>query len=170
MASGRDEATGFGVETLARLAEGDRPIGPRTRMALAYALGVRNSGDRLLAAEALMPLARRTGGLAAVGETAATLVQARFLSASRLADTLGHVFAAGAYTAVREVMAGLLPGVLSGERRTGMAEILGLAAESAARVGAGEPIAGLDGSWPPAGNHVPWRRGRRLRGVLTSSR
>ncbi|MEU3448944.1 DUF6493 family protein [Streptomyces thermolilacinus] len=120
------------------LAEAGGEAGPSLHLALACGLGARHTDDRLAAVDALLVLASR-GELDAtrLGGDLAELVALGTVKVNRLADALRTTAATGAYGTVWNVLAGALPGLLSGEEPPrGLGGILAVAADCAERCGA----------------------------------
>ncbi|MFF7178788.1 DUF6493 family protein [Streptomyces sp. NPDC008121] len=131
---------------LTALAEGDGPVGPAVRLALAIGLGARHAEDRLTAVDVLLVLAAR-GELdgPGLGAELARLVSEGEVKANRLAEACRTAAATGAYATVWSVLAGVLPGLLAVEKPVrALGEVLAVAAECAERCGAAQEIPGLD--------------------------
>lgn len=151
------------------LAEADGPLGLGMETALALGCAAATSSARLHTAEAFVTLAARADpdwDLPALGARMAYLVGAGVLLPNRLVDTLGHVVRAEAHAAVWQLMTGLLPGLLDAQKRAPrLADLLAMAAECAALVGARGAVGGLGPQALKGGSRVAVE-GRRLLAVL----
>ncbi|WP_041997889.1 DUF6493 family protein [Streptomyces sp. AcH 505] len=133
------------LPVLAEIAELPGP-GPSLHLALAYGLGARHPGDRLAAVDGLLILAAR-GGLEGklLGERLGALVDQDSVKLNRLTDSLRTAAESGAAGTVWSVICPALPALLApGTKRTGLGEILAVAADCVERCGAaGEAPTGL---------------------------
>lgn len=158
-----------GAEILPALAESHGPLGPGTSLALAYALGAQTPEDRTAAVDAIVTLSARSDPWdpTALGRDVGEAVRTRGLKTTRVATTLHDAARAGAHEAVWGVLSGFLPDLLSGTKATGLADILALAAETAAKAGARDvPIRGLDDLADKKGASRAVTEAKRLRKVL----
>lgn len=167
-----EHAKGGGA-VLPLLAESDGPAGTGMSTLLAQGLGLGHSDDRTAAVDALVIMAARTAtgtewSPAEVGRAVAGLVRTGQLKTSRVARALTEVAKAGAHAAVWEVARAALPDLLAGDRLTGVPDLLGLAAECAAQVGARDSIPGLDTHADRPGTTRIAVEARRLRKALTA--
>ena len=133
-------------ECLALLPHAEGPTGPATGLALAYASGSGDAMTRTATVDALLGFAAR-GGLepAAVGASLGALLGSGAVKPGRVAPVLAEV-ARGPSPARRlawHVLQAALPQVLASGRR-GSADLLAVAAETAAAVGARGAMPGLD--------------------------
>ncbi|KKZ69109.1 hypothetical protein VO63_35980 [Streptomyces showdoensis] len=153
---------------LTALAEGDGPVGPAVRAAIAVGLGSRHAEDRLTAVDALLVLAAR-GELdaAALGERLATLMAEGTVKPNRLADAARTAAATGAYGTVWAVLAELLPGVLAAPKPVrGAGDLLAVAAECVERCGAAGVVPGLAEAAARSGSSQAVTQARRLLSAL----
>ncbi|MFE2031687.1 DUF6493 family protein [Streptomyces scopuliridis] len=143
-ACARDDQRG-GSWWLPLLAESGGPAGRSLHRGVAYGLGARHPEDRLSAVDALLVLAARgdlDGEL--LGRELAALVNSDQIKVNRSADAVRTAAATGAHATVWSVLGAALPGLLApGTARTGLGEILSVAAECAERCGATGDIPGL---------------------------
>jgi hypothetical protein len=150
------------------LAELDGPFGPAMALALTYGLAASRSPARDHAARAIVVLgSRNLLDPELLGETVADLFERQIILLSRIVAPLRDAAAAGASQAVWETLRAALPTLLRSQPApTGMAGVLGLAAETAERVGAHGRIAGLDEFAGRPGSSRQLVEARRLRKLL----
>ncbi|MFC9328046.1 DUF6493 family protein [Kitasatospora sp. NPDC057015] len=154
-------------QLLPHLAEAGGPAGVAVHLALGYGLAARHEEDRTAAVDALLVLAARgdlDGGL--LGTELAALAAVGAVKPSRLAPALAAAAGTGAYGTVWTVLAGALPGLLTGEPARGLGELLTLAADCARRAGARGAVAEVTAVAGRGGSSRLVREARALREVL----
>lgn len=159
-----------GCDVLPLLAAAEGPLGTGMATALALGLGARQPEDRGHAVDAFLTLAARdTSGTpaAATGAQLAELIAVDRVKTNRLAESLRGALDGGAHTAVWALMAGLLPGVLTADRKPPrLADLLAIGADAAARSGARGPLPGLEPYADAKGSSRVVVEGRRLHKLL----
>lgn len=157
-------------EFISALPDLDGPVGPATNLALCCALAAQHPENRAAGAEALVGFAR-TGSLdaQALGETLATLSCDGSLMLGRICDGLRVVADSGADALVWDAARAALPALLASQARH-THRLLAVAADSAARLGARDPVQGLDAISAASGSSRLTVEARRLRTVLTGGR
>ncbi len=156
------------AEFISALPDLDGPCGPATNLALCCALAAQHPENRAAGAEALAGFAR-TGGLdaRALGETLATLSCDGSLMLGRICDGLRVAADSGAHALVWDTARAALPALLASSARH-THQLLAVAADSAARLGARDAVQGLDAiSAAPRSSRLIVEA-RRLGAVLTS--
>lgn len=155
-------------EFISALPDLDGPVGPATNLALCCALAAQHPENRAAGAEALVGFAR-TGGLdaQALGETLATLSRDGSLMLGRICDGLRVAADSGADALVWDTARAALPALLASRARH-THQLLAVAADSAARLGARDAVQGLDAISAASGSSRLIAEARRLRAVLTS--
>ncbi|GAA3129463.1 DUF6493 family protein [Streptosporangium carneum] len=161
------------VAALARLAQGDGPVGAATAYALACGMGHRDPAERASATEALLTLAARGQVPAAdLGRAVTELVREDIVKLNRVTAVLDDAARAGAHAAVWAVIAGTLPGLLpaQGDRpRAGLADLLAAGARAAELAGARADIPELAAVAARGGSSRVVQEARRLRRLVASA-
>jgi hypothetical protein len=159
-----------GSQLLPLLAECDGPIGPAMSLGVAYALVARHEADRVAAVDAFLALAAAGEPFAApVGRDLADLAARGMVKLGRAVAPLTDAHRAGASAAVWELLLAALPTLLPAAPR-GLPELLELASQVAATVGARDDVPGLAALAGRKGASRLLQEGRRLRSVLTGQR
>ena len=158
------------AEVVALLPEAGGPTGPATALAIGWACTGSDLAARTAAADALRGFA--AGGLdgAAAGRVLGPWLLQPTVSVGRVAGTLSDAARGDGMTQrlVWELLAGALPAVLGSGRR-GMPDLLAVAAEVAAEVGARGFVEGLEAVARPGSTRLA-SEARRLREVLAGGR
>lgn len=157
------------AEFISALPDFDGPAGPAINIALCCALAAQRAEHRAAGAEALVGFAR-TGGLdaRALGETLATLSSDGALVLGRICDGLRVAADSGAHAFVWDTARAALP-VLLASRARHTHQILAVAADNAARLGARVTVQGLDETCAASGSSRLIAEARRLRTVLAGA-
>ncbi|GAA2883538.1 hypothetical protein Acy02nite_07230 [Actinoplanes cyaneus] len=149
------------------LAEASGPIGPAMSLAVVYTLAARHEPDRIAAVDAFLTLAARPEPFAAtVGAELGALGRDDVIKLSRVASALADAHRAGAAAAVWEVLATALPILLPAAPR-GLPDLLEVATQAAAAIGAQAAIPELTAVAARKGSSRLVREARRLAEVLT---
>ncbi|MCK2219045.1 hypothetical protein MF672_035410 [Actinomadura sp. ATCC 31491] len=160
------------VEFVAALAHGDGPVGPATVSTIVLGLGHRHPEQRASAIDALITLAAR-GQLPAaeLGRILARLAGAGLVKLQRVAGALAELTAMGAHAEVWAALAEALPPLLAARGdpppsrprpRSGLGELLGVAADAAALAGARTEVAGVAELAARKGSSLLLHEARRL--------
>ncbi|MFI7547532.1 DUF6493 family protein [Actinoplanes sp. NPDC049599] len=152
---------------LPELTECTGPIGPAMTLALTYGCGARHETDRVAAVDAILALAAaKTPFASAMGADVGDLCADGMVKLTRVVNALTDAHRAGASTAVWEVAATAIP-LLLPHRPRGLPDLLELATQVAAEVGARTTIEGLAEAATTPGSTRLAREARRLTTVLT---
>ncbi|MFI7452720.1 DUF6493 family protein [Nonomuraea sp. NPDC049714] len=159
------------MKTLAALVHGDGPVGAATASVLVSGLGHRRDEQRAAAADAALTLAARGRfPAAAFGAALVKLIRLEFVVLKRIAAALGHLTDAGAHAEVWQMLTVALPHLMppDGERpRTGLGELLSVAARAATLADARGEIDGLAEMTARKGSSLVLHEARHLYEVLS---
>ncbi|MGI5158683.1 DUF6493 family protein [Microbispora sp. CA-102843] len=161
-----------GLAPLYRLACGQGPVGAVTAAALAHGLGCEDDGARGIAVDALLVHAAR-GDLDGedLGGFLSVLTAAGMVRLGRVVTALADALAAGAHAQVWAAAACMLAELLPEARerpRTGMTDLLGVAATAASLTGARLRIPRLATITERPGGSAFVREARRLHELITT--
>ncbi|MDH6123470.1 DUF6493 family protein [Kitasatospora sp. GP82] len=158
-----------GKALLAQLVEAGGPAGPAVHLTLACALGSASAPERTAAVDALLLLAAQ-GALDPdrLGTDLAETARNGTALLSRVPRSLRQAADAGAYGTLWAVLRAALPGMLTPEPVRGVPELLSLAADCAARIGATGPLPVVEALAAQHGSSRLLKEARTLHTVLTA--
>ncbi|WP_304523795.1 DUF6493 family protein [Actinoplanes sp. DH11] len=163
-----DQGRRGAARLLPLLAGGGGPAGPALCTALAYGLGAKDEPDRAAAVDAFRTLAASAVPFAAgVGTALADLTADGTVKLSRIVPALTDAHRTGASAAVWDLLLAVLPALLPTTVRA-VPDLLDLAGQVAATLGARDEIPGLTAAASRSDSTRLAKEARRLHNILTA--